>query len=174
MALTIPQIINIGNVSCIYASNELQNGKPHGGLLDERLPSLIHAYRQGVEWLYELDPTNEDLDTLGNYLLSICKDAARAEANIIGGGSTPSITNPSFPTQLNFKVAASGTILVDGQSEVILPAGWAGFNVIVNKNGQPLTQITSAPIYYTWGKSSRLLTVVPAAFLDDEFQITPV
>lgn len=173
MSLTIQQKIDIGNASSIFTSNELSGGKLHGGTIDKKLPTLIYLVRQGLEWLYELDPTHEDLVPISNYLIAICRHSARAELAIVGGGSTPTISGVSAPAQLNFTVAASGTTLIDGQSTVTLTQ-FIGYNLVVVKSGTGLTQITTAPVYYTWDKVAGLLTVVPAAFLGDEFQITPV
>ena len=173
MARSVQQKIDIGNVSSIYFSNELESGVLKGGYEDEKWRSLIYLVRQALEWLYELDPTHPDLDIIGNYLIAICKHSARAEANIVGGGSTPSIINPSRPSQLNFTVAASGTSLIDGQTSATFTQ-FIGYNLVLDKNGQPMTQISTAPIYYTWDKNSGILILNQAATTGDEFQITPV
>ncbi len=94
--MTTLQQINIGNASSIYASNELSSGIVHGGSVDKRLPYLIYAVRQGLEWLYELDPTHEDLVLIGNLLISICKHSAKSQANISGSGTSVSPTLPQF------------------------------------------------------------------------------
>jgi hypothetical protein len=78
--LTTQQRINIGRLSGLYASNELQSGKKIGGLLDRRLPHLIYAVTQGLEWLNELDTANEDLEPIGHYLISICRHQLKAMA----------------------------------------------------------------------------------------------
>lgn len=113
MALTIQQKLDIASACSIYASNELGNGKVHGGLLDERLPSLLFAYGQGVQWLYDLDPTNADLDTLSNYLISLCKHQARAENEIVGGGG--SIPSVSSNVSGNYYVIQTGVTGTAGQ-----------------------------------------------------------
>jgi hypothetical protein len=185
MSRTVQQEIDIANVSCIYASNELQNGKPHGGLLDQRLPSLIHAYRQGLEWLYELDPTSDDLDTLGNYLISICKDAARSEAAIIGGGSVPGVLpNPGLPQPLDWIVSGSSSIsapLATGDLSVILDGtnntvDFRGYNIEYARGGQP--QYTTDPgdgsTYYSWDRNTGLFTISTAAGLGEPMRISPI
>lgn len=103
MARTTQQIIDIGWASSIYAANELGGGKRHGGSIDWKWPILLHLVTQGLEWLYELDPADEDLDTIGNYLISISKFSAKAEANIVGGGGSTTITTAtpfSFPLRV--------------------------------------------------------------------------
>jgi hypothetical protein len=104
--MTTAQIINIGNASCIYASNELKSGVIHGGSIDTRLPNWIFAVRQAVEWLYEYAPSHEDLPILERYLISICKHSAKAEDKIVGNGASVNvIQGQSFPiyiTSSNF------------------------------------------------------------------------
>jgi len=119
--------------------------------------------------------TAASLRSTANYLYWMCgKFQLEAQYIISGaGGGSVSPTSGTTLNQLNFTVAASGTTLIDGQSTVTL-TDFIGYNLLVNKNGTPLAQITTAPVYYTWNKTTGLLTVVPAAFLGDEFQITAV
>lgn len=89
-----------------------------------------------------------------------------------GGGQVTPIVPSGKPEQLNFTVDASTTPLIDGQTSVILPQ-FIGWNLLLDKNGQPMTQISTAPIYYTWNRTTGQLTLNQAATTGDEFQITP-
>lgn len=180
MALTVPQQIDIGNASSIFASNELQNGKRHGGYLDTDWPTLIYLVRQGLEWLYELDPTHEDLTPIGNYLIAICKHASRAEAAIIGGGSTPTVVNVTAPEPLDF-IVSSSSFIVSGQTSVTI-SDFIGYNIEFIRGN--LTQYTTAPpdglsTYYSWDKDTGLLTLLAditpfgAATAGEQFRISP-
>lgn len=87
MSLTTADKINIGWLCGLYASNELQNGKKHGGLLDERLPSLLYSVTQGLSWLNDIAPNDADVEPIGNYLISICKHYLKA-LNVLDSGNS--------------------------------------------------------------------------------------
>jgi len=180
MSRTVPQQIDIGNASSIYMSNKLSGGKIHGGLLDEKNPMLIYLVRQALEWLYELDPTHEDLDTEGNYLIAICPDAPRAEASIIGGGSTPTVTNVATPAPLDF-IVSGASFIVAGATTKNIPQ-FMGYNIEFTRGN--LLQYTTAPpdgfsTYYSWNRTTGLLTLLSdidpfgAATTGEQFRISP-
>ena len=175
--LTIAETIQVGKLSIGLAVNSVARGALFGGKLAPNSPLTMAMATSALEWGNVVGQDAEDLRGLADYAYWIYgKQGLQAQYLIgisSGGGTVVPGGGLTRPNQLNFTVAASGTTLIDGQSTVTLPSGWTGFNVVVNKNGQALTQITSAPIYYTWDSTTRLLTVSPAAFLGDEFQITP-
>lgn len=172
MARTVQQQIDIGNASSIYAANGLRNGKRHGGLNDVGLPTMIYVVREGLERLYDLDNTDEDLDTIGNYLISICKDAARAEANIVGGGSVPTISPVTPIAPLDWIVSASSTPLADGESSVVL-SDFIGYNINFSRGG--ILQFTTNPgdgsNYYSWNRITGLFQIVGPAQLTEQMRI---
>ena len=172
MARTVPQQIDIGNASSIYFSNEIDSGTLKGGYIDERDRNSIYLVRQGLEWLYELDPTHEDLDLIGNYLIAICRHGARAEANIVGGGSTPTIELASRPERIEFYVSSSSLIPTGGLS-VTLPESWQGFNLSFDRGNVPQSSLNTEPSYFTWDRDTRLFTCFPAANLGDLFALIP-
>lgn len=160
----------------LAAHGEAKKAAQQGGAIDIDLHRKIYIERKSLEWQYAQDPTDDDgiLFEQGNYVYALLFPYLFAAQEATGGGGQ--VVNPTTsgaPDQLNFTVAASGTTLIDGQSSVTL-SDFIGFNLIVNKNGTALTQISTAPVYYTWDENSGSLTVVPAAFLGDEFQITAV
>lgn len=171
---TIPEIITIAKGSQPLCANDVAR-KVYGGLgVDLLLPRKIYMVRKNVERIYGQDPDDETLPATANYLYALCGKYGLAAQHKNGtAGTIAAISTGEAPAQLNFTVAASGTTLVDGQSSVTL-SSFIGFNLVVVKNGTGLTQITSAPVYYTWNKTTGLFTVSPAAFLGDEFQITAV
>ena len=172
MSRTVQQQIDIGNASSIYASNKIDGGNLYGGLINEDTPILIYLVRQALEWLYELDPTHEDLATIGNYLIAICPDAARAEAAIIGGGSTPTIVNAVRPERIEFNVSSSSLIPTGGTS-VTLPLAWQGFNLSFDRGNVPQSTLSTEPTYFTWNRNTRLFTCSPAANLGELFALIP-
>jgi len=177
MARTTQQQIDIGNASCIYAANELRNGKRHGGLNDVGLPTMIYVVREGLERLYDLDPTNEDITPLGNFLISICKDAAKAEVNIVGGGALPIVLGTTPPSPLDWVVSASSIPLATGETSVTLTQFIGYSNLNFSRGGT--TQYTSDPgggaTYYSWNSSSglfQLLGTNPEAVLGESMRIS--
>lgn len=175
MSYAISDIITWAKASqCLAAINERKNLAFRQGTIEENLDVKLYVERRSLEYAYAQDPTSDQTFQIAQGVLALCGiylfKAQTATGS--GGGISPVTPGGGSPEQLNFKVAASGTTLIDGQSSVTLPAEWAGFNIVVVRNGTPLTQIPSAPIYYTWNSTTKELVVVPAAFLDDEFQIT--
>ena len=61
MPLTTTEQISIGRLSALYTSNEIESGTLVGGTIDKRLPHLIYVVTEGLQFLYDLDPTHEDL-----------------------------------------------------------------------------------------------------------------
>jgi hypothetical protein len=174
---TVQQQIDIGNASCIYAANELRNGKRHGGLNDVGLPTMIYVVREGLERLYDLDSADADLDTIGNYLISICKDAAKAEANIVGGGALPIVLGTTPPAPLDWIVSASSIPLATGETSVTLTQfiGYSNLNFYRGGIAQYTTDPGGGATYYSWNSSSglfQLLGTSPEAVLDESMRIS--
>lgn len=175
---TIQEVIDRSQVSIYLSGND--NAK--GTLFEPRIaapgsPISIALISDALNWGYDGGAqTTADVRQMANYLEWLIGQYGLQAQYILsgsGGGTVVPGGGGNRPAQLNFTVAASGTTLIDGQSSVTL-SSFAGFNVIVNKNGQSLNQITTAPVYYTWSSATAVLTVSPAAFLGDEFQITAV
>lgn len=174
---TIPEIIDRSQVSIYLSGNDNSKGTLFGPRkAAPGSPISIALISDVLNWGYDGGAeTAVDLRQMANYLeWLIGTNGLQAQYILTGAGGGAVIPGGgSIPAQLNFTVGASGTTLIDGQSTVTLTQ-FIGYNLLVNKSGQALTQITTAPVYYTWNKVTGLLTVVPAAFLGDEFQITPV
>lgn len=177
MAYTTDDIILWGKISQpLSVIGEAKKKATTGAAVDTDLHIKLYVERKSVNWYN--NQTTQDADILyqiSNWLFSL-EGVYGLEAQFLDGGSggqvTP-ITPSSRPAQLNFTVAASGTPLIDGQITKTF-SEFIGYNLVVDKNGQPMTQITTAPIYYTWNRTSGAFTLNIAAATGDEFQITPV
>lgn len=174
-------ILSLAPGAGYLAANALDKGQLfHKNKLNPLLPQQIYALYFIIKKVYDKDASYPGMTNACIYLWEIMGRFGLASQGLSGGGgSVTPVTPPTTLVQLNFTVAASGTTLIDGQSSVMLDGtlgnpDFRGFNLLVNKNGTPLAQIITAPVYYVWSKVSGLLTVVPAAFLGDEFQITAV
>lgn len=182
--LTIPEIIEVGRVSTYLSANYTSRQALFGGNVTKPVPPVQIAFvTDALDWGSSGGAeTAASLRSTANYLYWLCGMFQLQAQRIIsgsGGGSVSPTPGSGALVQLNFTVAASGTTLIDGQSSVTFDGtgsnpDFRGFNLLVNKNGTPLAQISSAPVYYTWNKALGVLLVVPAAFLGDEFQITAV
>lgn len=178
MAYTADDTILWGKISQpLSAIGEAKKKATRGATVDTDLHIKLYVERKTVEW-YNGQATidNDILYTISNFLFAL-EGIYGLKAQYLDGGSGGSVTpvSPSStgrPNQLNFTVAAAGTTIVDGQVTVSLP-DFIGWNLLLDKNGQPMTQISTAPIYYTWTRDTGILTLSQAAITGDEFQITP-
>jgi hypothetical protein len=168
MPLTTTQQISIGSLCALYTSNELASGKRAGGVMDKRLPHLIYAVNQGLKWLYEYDPTNEDLDTIGNYLISICRHQFRAQGVLAlnnGGTISPITSGRTPPNPLDFIVDAT-SFIATGESEVYIPQ-FIGYNVNFARGGmeQYTTPQPGSLQYFSWNIVTGIFRLLPAGVL---------
>lgn len=179
MAYTTNDIILWGKISqALSARGEAQKRALTNGAIDKDLHIKLYVERKTVEW-YNRQATidNNILYTISNWLFAL-EGVWGLQAQFLDGGSGGSVTpvspsSTSRPEQLNFTVAASGTPFIDGQTSVTF-SNFIGYNLVIDKDGQPMTQISTAPIYYTWNRVTGVLTLNQAAITGNEFQITPV
>lgn len=70
----------------------------NGGVLDTRHPHLLLLATQSLEWLYDQDPTDEDIFAVTDYVIALCGAYLAQAINIaaLGGGGT--IVIPSTKT----------------------------------------------------------------------------
>lgn len=152
--LTVQEKIDLGYVCTIYANNELRGGKVHGGDLDRSLPILLYLVTNGLEMLYEADSVNEDLTPIGNYLISICRHQARAQAalDIGGSGEIPSLSleiENIYPF-----IIRSGDFESDGVSYNNEDIVGDNLTIFVNEFVQ---QWLTAPQYFTYTATGIIL-----------------
>jgi len=174
MPLTVPQIIEIAKISQFLSQIDVAKGSLFGKRIAPSTPIVLYCERKAVEWLYNLDPNDSTLTLTANYLYSLCRGYnLKAQSITGGGGSVVPPVPPSQPLPLQFIVAASGTTFIDGQSSVTLTS-FIGYNLLFSRNGIPQSTVAGQPSLYTWNRSTGLMTISPAAVLDELFQIYPV
>lgn len=173
--LTTQEKINTGFICGYLASNELAGGNKVGGLIDPRLPKLLYAQTMGLQMLYTLDPTNADLEIIGNFLISICKHYAKAQS-ILGtsGGSISPISGGSsaLPLTLDFIVSGSSQIPTGGTT-LSLPT-FIGFPVNFSRGGtaQYTTNPGDGSSYFSWDIVTGIFSCSPAASVGEQFRIS--
>lgn len=89
MSLTIPEIIEIAEVSQYLALNDIQKSGLYGGGQDLELPSKIYMVRKNVEWEWDSNPVtpiSASLYAMGNYLIALCGKYSVSAQNILGIG----------------------------------------------------------------------------------------
>lgn len=92
------EIINIAKICQVLAITDrgFQNAVK-GGILDERLPTMLYIERRVVEWVYNTNPGDPTLQGIANYLYSLCYPYAAKAQQIINNlaQSPPIITGPA-------------------------------------------------------------------------------
>jgi len=93
--LSIQQIINIANISQYLSANKIAEGALWGARKIPTNPRIIYMENASLQWMYSVDPTNESLRLVANYVYSLCKVNLRAWP-ISGSGGTVYPTNPNI------------------------------------------------------------------------------
>lgn len=173
-ALTVSDKLIIAEICEYLVTIAIEKKGLYGGGIDLQLPTKIFNIRTTIEYLYNQDPTDDSLIATTNYLYGMCMFNLEA-LNIMGssGGVIAPVVGNNAPLPLQFIVAASGTTFVDGQSSVTL-TNFIGYNLLFSRNGIPQSTVAGQPSLYSWNRSTGLMTISPAAILDELFQIYPV
>ena len=173
--MTVADIISIAKISQYLSQIDVAKGALFGRRVAPLTPKILYTERKAVEWMYDLDPTNETLVSTSNYLYSLCR-GYNLKAQVISGGGGGSVVPPTpvnAPLPLQFIVAASGTTFIDAQSSVTL-SDFVGYNLLFSRGGIPQSTVTTEPTYYTWNRSTGVMTINIAAATGELFQIYPV
>jgi len=175
MPLSINDIINIARISQYLAIDDVEKGKLYDKRIAPLTPQILYTIRKGVEWMYGNYPGNDSLPMTANYLFSLCRGYNLQAQAILGtstGGSVAPVTPASIPNAYDFVVSGS-SLIPTGASSVTIPA-YIGWNVLVVRGGIVQSNINTGGSYYSWNKTTGLLTIYPAAYVDEQFQIYPV
>lgn len=175
MPLTVNDIINIAKISQYLALRDSQKGSLFGKRVVPETAQILYNERKAVEWMYEIDPANTSLTLTSNYLYSLCRGYNLQAQAILGtntGGSVAPITPTSIPNAYDFVVSGS-SLIPTGASSVTLNA-YIGWNVLLVRGGIVQSNINTGGSYFSWNKTTGLLTISPQAYQDEQFQIYPV
>ena len=112
----------------------------------KRLSRLIYITRKAVDFNYQRSNTDPTLVSTGNYLYWLCGKYNAIAANLISGGGSGTIVNPSTGTQstvqayyTEFTVGQVGAPILDGESSFIIPlAGFIENSIAGDIGGQEL------------------------------------
>lgn len=95
---TIPQIINIAEISGYLAANDVARGAMFSQRLNPDLPKILYMERRAVEFMYEQDPDYSTLRACADYLYALCGRYAREAVKIINDGGSGVVVVPTSPS----------------------------------------------------------------------------
>lgn len=176
--MTTQEIINIASISQYLAANAYANGGLYGGGVDRLLARKLFNIRKDIEWMLDIDPTNETLVATANYLYALCAPFS-GEAAIIAATSTGGIiVNPTSGQLVNLAdislefelgvtaspVVVNGinvTLPVDGASSMTIPLpNILQGTLLLTVGGTPQpTIITTNSTYTTIGYTTSQATI---------------
>lgn len=84
----VSDIINWAKISQYLATNAINRGGLWGDGIPANLPRHLYMVRKNVEWLYDLDPTDETLTATSSYLLTLCGKFGLQAMSITGNAGT--------------------------------------------------------------------------------------
>lgn len=171
--MTVAQIINIAKISQYLADKDVSLGALFGRRITPDTPKVLYMERKAVEFLYDLDPTDDSLTLTANYLYSLCRGYNLKAQSITGGGSVAPPVPGTAPLPKIFIVNTSSSFIQDGQSSKVI-TDFIGWNLLFARNGIPQSTITTESSYYTWNKTTGLFTCVGAAVDTELFALYPI
>jgi len=172
--MTVAQIMDIWPIAQYLAANDIQNRRNNSGAVDITLPQKIYSIGTSVQRTYDADSTDDTLPLTARFLYALCGKYGLQASVVMQTSGTVSPVTPNVPTvPYQFNVAASGNLINEGESSVIITS-FIGFNLLFVRNGIPQTTLTTESSYYSWNKDTGLFTITPGAILSELFQIYPI
>lgn len=133
--LTYGQKLNIGRLSAAYAAIDILKSGLDGGGTDLQLPIKISYVQQSIQWLYDLDPTDDTLFNTTNYLIALCgKYGLYAAGKLSGGGN---VIPPGGVTIVRSPIRITGSMFASALS-------WTG----TNNDNQTILASYFLQVYY--------------------------
>lgn len=172
--LTVANILDIAKISMYIATIDIEKGKFYGKRVVPETPQILVNEIFGIEYWYNLNPADTSLTETSNYLYSLCRGYNLQAQQIAGTGGTITPVNPSqIPNPYIFEVSAT-SIIPDGATTATLSA-FIGFNVLFVRNGIPQSTLNlNGDSYFSWNKNLGIITIHPAAFSGEVYQIYPI
>ncbi len=164
---SISEIISIAKVCQYLSLVDILRSKVYNGTVDLQLPRKLYCVRKSVEWLYDLDPTDDTLIGTANYLYALCAPYSAQAQIIIGGSGGGIIVNPTTGQPVNLRdislefelgvtvspVSVNGvnvTLPVDGGTSITLPlSNILQGSLLLTIGGTPQPTIVTTNSTYT-------------------------
>lgn len=174
MALTVAQKLDIASISQYLSYQDIVKRGLYGGGVDLQLPFKIYNIRKSIEYWYDLDPSDDTLTATSNYLMGMCGIyGLKAQEIVTSAGTVAPSSSAAIPLPLQFIVAASGNSLNNGDTTATLTT-FIGYNLLFARAGVAQSTVSTEPSYYSWNRSTGVLTISPAAITGELLQIYPV
>jgi len=169
--MTVTQIMDIWPIAQYLAANDIQNRRNNSGAVDITLPQKIYSIGTSVQRTYDADSTDNTLPLTARFLYALCGKYGLQASVVMQTSGTVSPVTPNVPTvPYQFNVAASGNLINEGESSVIITS-FIGFNLLFVRNGITQSTVNTESSYYSWNKETGLFTITGAAILGELFQI---
>lgn len=117
--MTIPDIIIRAKISQYLSACSIRRDGLAGGGTPAYLPNLIKQVREDVEDIYNLDPTNDYLVGVANYLYALCGGFGLQASYLINSGR--SVQSSTTTTYYSYPITTSYTATSDGETAVTIP-----------------------------------------------------
>lgn len=176
MALSTQQKLDIASISEYLSAVDIKSKGLFGGGVPIDLPDKIYKIRKSIAYWYALDPTDTTLVSTSNYLLALCGlYGLEAQGIVTSAGTIATVSSSSstIPLPLQFIVAASGNSLNNGDTGAVLTS-FIGYNLLFARGGVAQSTVVTEPSYYSWSRTTGILTVSPAVSTGELIQIYPV
>ncbi len=171
-SFTVPQIILYAEISQYLVQCDIQRKGLYGGGLDLNWAQKLYIIRKNVQWLYDLDPSNETLPATSQYLYALCgKYGLEAQHRVNTGGGVSPISPSAAPASISFIVDGSTTVPTGGTG-VTIPS-FIGYNLLFNRNHIPQSLVDDGGTYYSWDKTTGTFGCVGAAVAGELFDLIP-
>lgn len=166
--------INIAKVSQYLASYDVAKGGLFGASVTPMLPVILYTERKSLEWLYNIDPSNENLQNVANYVFGLCGSyGLTAQAIISGGGGSVTPGTPTItPSPYQFEVSSSSFIATGESTKTI--TSFIGFNLLFMRGGIVQSTVNLGGTYYSYDKTLGTFECFGAAEEGELFQLFAV
>lgn len=153
MIYTVAETIQIAKISQYLSSNDIYKKGLYGGGTDIQLPRKIYMVRKNVEWLYLLDPSDDTLPAMADFLYALCGMWGQQALNEIGSGGAVSPVSPTtVPDPYDFIVDASSFIVTGARTKTI--DAFIGYNLLFIRNNIPQSQSNVGASYFSWDRDT--------------------
>jgi hypothetical protein len=177
MALSISDVIAIAKISQYISQDAALKGSLFGAKVAPKTPLILYAERKALEWMYDIDPTDDSLRLVANYVYSLCRGYNLKAKGILsesGGGSVSPVNPQTAPTPIQFNVSASSLVPTGATSATI--SAFQGYNLLFVRGYVPQSTVNEGggSNYYSWDKDLALLTISGAAQEGELMQLYPI
>ena len=172
--LSVPEIIEVAKLSQMICSQDLAKSGLYSAGTDGQLDRKLYAIRKNVEWLWDLDPTDDTLPGTAYYLLSLCGRYQFRALTLLNAGGTVAPLTPvvTRPQPIYFTVSASTAIATGGSTLQI--NDFIGYNLIFVRGELTQYEINNGGTYYSWDRSTGAFECFGVANEGERFLLMPV